>query len=183
MIDFLIVLIFAFFSLFCIFWCTKKVFEMIYPLKYVHEIESAISNCDVEKELIYAIIKCESGFDANATSRAGACGLMQITPETFDWIKNHVKKLPEGYTPDLYDPKTNILYGVTFISVLRNKYGDDVKVLSAYNAGMTAVDRWLSSQNGSKYNDEFGYIEYPETKEYVKRVLRARKIYKKLYFD
>lgn len=183
MIDFLIVLIFAFFSLFCIFWCTKKVFEMIYPLKYVHEIESATSNCDVEKELIYAIIKCESGFDANATSRAGACGLMQITPETFDWIKNHVKKLPEGYTPDLYDPKTNILYGVTFISVLRNKYGDDVKVLSAYNAGMTAVDRWLSSQNGSKYNDEFGYIEYPETKEYVKRVLRARKIYKKLYFD
>ena len=108
---------------------------------------------------------------------------MQITPETFDWIKNHVKKLPEGYTPDLYDPKTNIFYGATFISVLRSKYGDDVKALSAYNAGMTAVDRWLSNQSGSKDYDEFGYINYPETKEYVKRVLRARKIYRKLYFD
>lgn len=179
----MIVLIFAFLSLLCVAWCTRKAFEIMYPLKYIADVDAVTSNCDVEKELIYAIIKCESGFDANATSRAGACGLMQITPETFDWLQNHVKKLPNGYIPDLYDPRTNVLYGATFISMLRSKYGDDIKALSAYNAGMTAVDRWLGSQDNSENDDEFRYIDYPETKEYVKRVLRAKKIYRKLYFD
>lgn len=184
LINSVAVLLIFFVCVFGAVWCTKKVLRLIYPLKYTSEVEVASSSYGVEKELIYAIIKCESGFDEDAKSHAGACGLMQITPETFEWLKKQPKNSPKIVeNPDLRDPMTNVMYGTLLVSVLRNKYGEDTKVLSAYNAGMTAVDRWLGGDKESlSSGDELDYIAYPETKEYVRRVLRAKKIYKKLYF-
>ena len=163
-------------------FCSKVVMKCIYPLKYTDFVEEASCNCGVEKELVYAIIKCESGFDENAESHAGACGLMQITPETFEWLKTHAKKIPVKIDEDIHDPRTNIMLGTLFVSMLMNKYENEKLVLCAYNAGMSVVDRWLRSSGNFQDTHDIENIPYPETKNYVKKVERAKKIYKELYF-
>ena len=171
-----------FIAFFGLVFAFKSVMKLIYPLKYTEVVEQASERFGVEKELIYAIIKCESGFDENAKSHAGACGLMQITPETFEWLKNNSKKSLSGIGED--NPDVNIVCGTAFISLLLKKYNNEVLSLSAYNAGMNAVDRWIKQNDNS--NDDMGsldFIPYPETKKYVVRVERAKRIYKKLYFE
>lgn len=173
-----------FIAFFGLVFAFKSVMKLIYPLKYTEVVEQASERFGVEKELIYAIIKCESGFDENAKSHAGACGLMQITPETFEWLKNNSKKSLSGIGEDIHNPDVNIVCGTAFISLLLKKYNNEVLSLSAYNAGMNAVDRWVKQNDNS--NDDMGsldFIPYPETKKYVVRVERAKRIYKKLYFE
>lgn len=155
----------------------------IYPLKYTEYVEEASKNCGVEKELIYGIIKCESGFDENAKSHAGACGLMQITPETFEWLKTHAKKKSVLINGDIHNPKTNVTAGTLFVSMLLKKYGNESLALCAYNAGMNAVDKWLKENVEFRNTGDVEHIPYPETKKYVQKVERAKNIYKKLYFE
>ena len=66
---------------------------------------------------------------------------------------------------------------------IKEKYKNEVLALCAYNAGMNAVDRWMRENAEFKKSSDAEHIPYPETKEYVKRVRRAKKMYKKLYFN
>ncbi len=164
-------------------WTYKSIMQVLYPLKYEELISNASSKCDVEKELIYAIIKCESGFDENAHSTANAHGLMQITPETFEWLKTCYTQDTKLSESDLKKPEVNIFYGTLLISILNKKYSCEQAVLSAYNAGITTVERWLSDTKTSSNGKDLKYIPYKETRDYVERVKKAKKIYKKLYFN
>lgn len=160
----------------------KPILKIFYPIKYEEIVSEAAQTYGVEKEFIYAIIKCESGFDENAHSCAGAVGLMQIMPGTFKWLQNYTQgsKMSEK---ELSDPKTNIMYGTLLISILRKKYHNDETVLSSYNAGESVVKRWLSDKTISEDGVKLDNIPYKETKDYVNRVKTARWIYKKLYFE
>lgn len=162
---------------------SKAVLKYIYPIKYEALVEKASKEHGVEKELIYAIIKCESDFDENAKSHAGAHGLMQITPETFEWVCKSQAKDGDLKKSDIHVPEQNVKIGALFISMLIKKYKNEVLALCAYNAGMTAVDRWLRENDEFKKSADTEHIPYPETKEYVRRVRRAKKMYKKLYFS
>jgi len=107
---------------------------------------------------------------------------MQITPETFKWLSEcytHEQNLSEH---EIQNPKANISYGTLFISILLKKYKNEKTALCAYNAGMTVVDRWLSDGNLSPDGLNLKSIPYKETRKYVKRVNKAKKIYKNLYF-
>lgn len=173
-----------FMGLFCIlcFFAYKSALKLIYPLKYESIVRKASETYGVDKELIFAIIKCESGFDEKAHSRASAKGLMQITPETFGWLKtcySHDKKISVS---SLEDPNVNISYGTLLLSILMKKYKNEDAVLSAYNAGIATVNRWLSDKEYSPNGLDLNSIPYEETKNYVKRVKKAKKIYKNLYF-
>lgn len=163
---------------------SKSVLKYIYriPPKYESLVEKNSEEYGVEKELVYAIIKCESGFDENAKSHAGALGLMQITPETFEWVSKYQAKNKDLNIVDIHKPETNIKIGTLFISTLIKKYKNEILALCAYNAGMNAVDRWLKENSEFKKSADTEHIPYPETKEYVRRVRRAKKMYKKLYF-
>lgn len=155
----------------------------MYPLKHKDSVIRASQKYNVNKELIFAVIKCESGFDYKACSHANAKGLMQITPETFNWLKScytHEDNLQES---DLEDPDINISYGTLLISILSKKYKSKSAVLSAYNAGMSVVSKWLSNKDYSKDGLSIDYIPYEETRKYVARVKKAENIYKKLYFN
>ena len=79
------------------------VMELSYPRKYKSIVTEQAAEYDLEESLVYAVIKAESNFDAEAVSSVGAVGLMQMMPETFYWMQTHV-----GETYDesaLYEPE------------------------------------------------------------------------------
>ena len=155
-----------------------------YPLGYREIVEEEAQTQGVDPALVYAVMKAESNFDPNATSHAGARGLMQITPDTFDWLQT---KLREGvpYTADdLYTPRVNIRYGSKFLQILQDKYSEQTTALSAYNAGIGTVNNWLSNPDVSQDGVELDRIPYPETERYVNAVLQNYHKYRELYeFD
>lgn len=152
----------------------------LFPQKYSEQVTEYSNQYGIDKSLVYAIIKCESNFNANAMSSANAQGLMQLTPDTFSWAysKQHNKQ-PESIM--LFDAKTNICYGCATYSMLKAEFKDDTVALAAYNAGRSRVKSWLSNPQYSKDGKTLCDIPYPETKTYVKKVLNTQKIYKFLY--
>lgn len=159
----------------------KAILKAVYPIKYEDIVNEMSKEYNIEPELIYAVIKTESGFDNGAKSSAGALGLMQITPKTFEWLKKN-KKRTLNEPEEILNPKVNIGYGVLFLSILREKYDSEILVLCAYNAGMSAVDRWIREKKVSKNEKDFQVIPYKETKYYVKKVKGCKRMYKMLYF-
>ena len=81
----------------------------------------------------------------------------------------------------LTDPDTNIEYGVYLLSLLSSRYENEITILCAYNAGMGNADRWLKNPETSSDGKTVTSIPYPETRNYVDRVLRSKEMYEKLY--
>ena len=115
-------------------------------------IYEAASRYSLNPHLVAAIVRVESSFNPRALSRKGACGLMQLLPETARRFGLTRKK-------DLYDPRKNLEAGVRYLKWLANRFGGDTqKILAAYNAGEGAVQR-------------FGGIPpYQETQSYVQKI-------------
>lgn len=153
----------------------------IYPLKYEQEIIDAGEKYGLEPQLIAAVIYAESKFDENATSSAGARGLMQIMPETFQWL---CEKRGEQYSADdLYDPYISIDYGAYCLSWLYGHFGDIYTACAAYNAGIGTVEEWLKSDMYTEDGVTLSYIPYGETSSYVAKIEGAVVKYSGLYFD
>ena len=164
---------------------TKTKLEKItYPRKYSELVSRYSNEYGVEEAFIYSIIRTESGFDENAESYVGAKGLMQIMPDTFEWLQTHVEDENSYTENDLFLPETNIKYGTYFLSFLLKKYdGDKDLTAAAYNAGFNAVDGWLESPDYSSDGKSLSYIPYEETSNYVKKVSSSREMYIKLYYS
>ena len=154
--------------------------EKNHPLQYGEIVEKCSKEYAVPKELIYAVIKTESGFDEKAMSSKGAMGLMQMMPDTFLWL---CKKNDNPYTDtvQLFDPEVSISYGTQYLSIMYSRFGSWQTALAAYNAGPTKVETWLGdssiSDDGVLVN-----IPYEETEKYIKKVMQAQNNYKELYF-
>ena len=83
------------------------VLPKVLPLKYENQVEKFSTMYDVEPSLVYAVIFCESRFNLDAHSRAGAQGLMQVTQETGWWAADRIDLLdPDNLA--LMNPDTNI---------------------------------------------------------------------------
>ena len=150
-----------------------------YPLEYSEFVDGASEDFGVPRRIIYATIKVESNFNASAKSSAGAIGLMQITPATFEEISG---KLGDHYEQGMmFDPETNIRYGAYYLSYLYKYFGDWELVYAAYNAGMGNVSEWLSDSECVDENGKLVRIPYQETKNYVKKIKDAELKYSELY--
>lgn len=158
----------------------ENVDKRVYPLKYEEEISAASEEFSVPEEIICAVIYTESSFNKDATSSAGARGLMQIVPDTFDDIQ---KALGTSYTyDDLYDPGINIRAGTYYLSYLYGLLGDWELVHAAYNAGIGRVWGWLENEEYAK-DGKLVKIPYSETENYVKKIENAKIKYRELYFS
>lgn len=152
-----------------------------HPQKYTELVDKYSAEYEIPVDLLYSVIKCESNFDSNAKSSAGACGLMQLMPKT---LEDMMRRCGESYKEELiFDPETNIKYGSYYMHYLYNIFNDWDMVLAAYNGGMGNVKKWMQD---SEYYDGAKIIKYPkgfdETENYVKRVNEARKAYNELYY-
>lgn len=155
--------------------------ELALPLRHDDIIRQQAKRKNLDPALIAAVIYQESRFRPRESS-AGAQGLMQILPSTADFIatKSGGTKFT---TKDLATPQVNISYGSWYLRYLLDRYDNDtLTALAAYNAGEGRVDEWLaqSGKSGGSITDP-DEIPFPETREYVKRVLEARDEYKREY--
>ena len=151
-----------------------------YPRKFSQYVTEASQEFGVPEPIIYATIKTESNFVPDAESSAGALGLMQLMPSTFEWLTTSVLKenLP---AQAITDPQTNIRYGTYMLSWLYKVLGDWETVFAAYNAGIGNVNSWLEDDEYSR-NGKLVNIPFPETREYVRRQLANIKKYENLYY-
>ncbi len=162
-----------------VFFFSRSVLKTLYPLKYTEFVEVYAEENNLSEDFVYAVIKCESSFKSDAVSHVGAKGLMQIMPDTFDWIK--MKLRDDASYEDIFDPELNIEYGCYLYGYLSEKYESEELSLAAYHAGMGNVDKWLKD---TKYSDDgktLKNIPFPSTKKYVTKVTQTKKIYEKLY--
>ena len=110
----LVVLALAATLLFTVF--RRQVDTMEYPCRYNEYVEYYAGKYNIDPLILYSFIRTESNFNPNAQSNVGARGLMQITEETFDWIKLKIAPSEDLTFDDLYDPETNIRFGTYFVS-------------------------------------------------------------------
>ena len=156
-------------------------YQVLFPKPFHDLVSRYAQEFSVDENLIYSVMKCESGFDPNATSSVPAMGLMQITEDTFDWISS---KLPDGenYTVDqLYEPEVAIYYGTFFLSYLLHEFDHEQVVLSAYHAGRGITNQWLDNPQYSNDGETLDRIPYPDTSQYVDSVLGTYRVYQRLY--
>ena len=153
----------------------------IYPYPYENEISFYSKNYGLDSNFVLAVIKAESNFKKDATSRRGAMGLMQLMPSTAAWIGEQLGD-EDCTLAEFYEPERNIRYGTWYLSELREEFHDNpVLVLAAYNAGRGNVREWMHLYDWDmKFNDPDA-IPYAETREYVKKVLKNVEKYQRLY--
>lgn len=151
-----------------------------FEIKYKNSIDKYCKDYNVDKYLVYAMIKQESNFNNEAVSSAKARGLMQITEDTFNWLKPMLEENSTTFD-DLFDPDTNIRYGVFFLSILQKNFSEQNTVVAAYNAGMNITKEWLQDSNYSNDGSTLHTIPYKETANYVIVVDSNYKKYLNLY--
>ena len=152
-----------------------------YPIKYSEYVEKYAKEFEVDPYFVYAVIRTESDFSSNATSPIGARGLMQVTQETFDWIKGRLRDKQSTFD-SMYDAETAVKYGVYLLYYLKSQLGGEQNVLCGYHAGVNRAKSWLSDSETSKDGEIIvSKIPFDDTKAYVEKVTETYNIYKKLY--
>jgi soluble lytic murein transglycosylase len=148
-----------------------------YPAAFRHEISRLSAANGLDPSLVFALVRAESRFSPRATSPVGARGLMQLMPATARAI-DKVAADPDR----LYQPELNLRLGTRHLKDLIDRYdGNLVPVIASYNAGAGNVDRWLKAFGGMDQSEFIENIPFPETRDYVKKVLAGREIYRRLY--
>ncbi len=158
----------------------EAVRDIVLPLRYEDVIRQQARDKDLDPALIAAVIYEESKFE-DRTSSAGARGVMQVTPQTAQFIAN--KSGGSAFVVgDLATPQVNISYGSWYLRHLLGLYdGDATLAVAAYNAGETNVDRWVARAGGIDSFDPAEDIPFKETREYVADVADKRRLYRRHY--
>ena len=154
------------------------------PKSYDEIISECAEEFCIPEYIIYATIKVESGFDPDAISSAGARGLMQMMPKTFEWLTGDEHLGEHLDASKLFDPEVSIRYGTYYLRYLYRKFDYNWDcTFAAYNAGEGNVSKWLADENYSDGKGNLTGIPFEETKRYVRKINDAIDTYKKLYYE
>lgn len=157
----------------------KLMIKKLYKKDYSEYVSKYAEEYDVDENLIYALIKAESNFNAKAVSHQNAKGLMQLMQSTAQDLANRSQiKLTKD---NILDPDININLGTQYIASLLNKYDSIEVALAAYNAGSGNVDKWIKNGTIKSDGSDIENVPYKETNTYVRKIMRDYKIYNELY--
>lgn len=176
----LLILASIIFILFKVIKIDDIIMKKLYPLKYSEYVQKYAEEYNMDKYMVYAIIKAESNFKENAKSSSNAIGLMQIMETTA--IETANKMDLEVTEEELFKPETNIKIGLKYFTYLLNHYNNNYPLaIIAYNAGMGNVDSWIKNGTIKEDGTDIENVPYKETNNYVRKILRDYEIYKGLY--
>lgn len=153
---------------------------ILYPAAFKEIVTRHTANMSIDESLTFALIRAESNFLPTARSPVGALGLMQLMPAT-------AKATAQGMGAPVSEhhltkPEINIKLGTRYLRDLITRFnGNLVSAVAAYNAGSTPVRRWRKNFPTLREDEFIENIPYAETREYVKKVLAAAEIYRRLY--
>lgn len=180
-ISVLIILIIIATVLFGVCKVQNIILKKIYPIEYSEYVYKYSEEYNVDPILVLAIIKAESNFNPNVVSKSNAIGLMQLIDTTAEEIAT---KLDVDFVKgaSLYDPELNIRLGTKYFSNLMKEYnGNYLLALTAYNAGIGNVKKWIEQDIIKEDGSNIENIPFKETNNYVRKIVRDYKIYKDLY--
>ena len=147
-----------------------------YPQPHQMIVHSCSTAYQLDPLLVYALIRCESRYQEQVESSAGAVGLMQLMPETAAWLAE--KEGMEFSKEQLKIPYRNIELGCAYLSWLMQEFeGRLPVVLAAYNAGHGRVEDWLGRNIWDGNTENLQQIPFKETRNYVKTVLKTYQVY------
>jgi soluble lytic murein transglycosylase len=157
-----------------------EILQVIFPLTYWDSIRKHSAARDLDPFLVAALIAQESTFDPEARSVANAWGLMQIVPSTGRRLARTLG-IRRFTTSMLNNPEVNIRMGTLYFSQLARQFGGTHYALASYNAGESRVVRWKAERPGLDEDEFIDDIPFPETQNYVKRILGTAEDYRRLY--
>jgi soluble lytic murein transglycosylase len=172
----------------------RRDLELYYPRPFLEAVEENARTEALSQELLYGLIRTERAFQADVSSRVGAVGLTQLMPATAAEMADRIRRsrtrtgeggpdYAEGGAADLKDPTVNVHIGAVYLSYLMNRLEHPLLAILAYNGGMTRIRRWYAASNSLPGDIFLETIEYPETREYGRRVLSAAAVYGYLFYD
>ena len=159
----------------------RKYWELIFPLPWWSLVEAEAQRRGLDPFLVAALIRQESAFQAQAVSRAGARGLMQLLPSTARLVARKMGR-PRPSRTQLFDPQTNVELGTQYLSDMLQRFDGRLEAaLASYNAGPGRVDGWLARGSYRGPAEFIESIPFTETRNYVQAVFRNVAIYRRLY--
>jgi len=148
---------------------TSSLFRLMRPIK-----KYSTQN-DLDPYLVAALMSQESTFVAEIRSSANAYGLTQLTPAT---ARQYARKLKIKYSQRLLtNPDANVRIGTMYFADTIRNLGSVPLALASYNAGPTPVRRWKSQKPDLPQDEFIDDIPYPETQNYVKKILSTTEDY------
>lgn len=158
--------------------------QLLYPRKYEQLVEKWAATYELDPLLAYAFIRTESGFDPQATSTVDARGLMQMTEETFIWLRSKIAPDEGLLFANLYDPETSIRFGCYYLHLCMERYNGDVATAAAaYHSGWGTVDALLQMEEHSADGETLQGFPYNQMNHYVKKITSCYARYQRIYAE
>lgn len=155
--------------------------RVIFPIDYWPLINKYSRQHGLDPFLVAALINQESSFIPDAKSRANAVGLMQVLPSTGRRLARQQRL--RFTAASLTRPEFNIRLGTAFFADLSRRLGGVHLALASYNAGAHRVSLWRAERPGLERDEFIDDIPFPETQNYVKKILGSAEDYRALYKD
>lgn len=170
----------------CIIYSVAKIIpcfskQYFYQKTYSEYVEKYSQEYNLDPLYVYSVIKVESNFNPEATSSAGAKGLMQIMPISFKEVSEKLGEEDVVTFSDMTDPECNIKYGCFILRQLLNEFGDYRIASAAYNGGIGNAEKWVENGTISLDNFDVETVPFSETRHYVIKIVSTYESYKNLY--
>ena len=156
--------------------------RLLYPRKYQTLVDQWAQTYELDPLLVDAFIRTESGFDPDATSAVEARGLMQMTEETFLWLRSKIAGAEDLTFGDLYDPAVSIRFGCYYLHLCMVRYNGDVATAAAaYHSGWGTVDNLLRMEEHSADGLTLQGFPYRQMHHYVNKITACYEAYQRIY--
>jgi soluble lytic murein transglycosylase len=158
----------------------REILTAVFPLEYWDLIKKYSAPHELDPYLVAALMAQESTFVRDIRSHAGAYGLMQLMPPT---ARQYARRFKIRYSSSLLtNADANVRIGTAYLADKIREFGGLHLALASYNAGERAVRRWMLERPGLDDRAEFiDDMPYPETQNYVKKLLGTAEDYRRLY--